>query len=315
MTEDYSNLQNRFSALESVHNNTKNELDICKTELQKHKQELASLISFENAENNDKQVIFTLQKSLEAERLKSLNLAQELENHQKLAQGFGANFDSQQESLPNSLFNHSGSNGGWEHSFAPMSVPVDKDMLGLRSIFANDLSPSNPGTGSNNVKTQDSNPMFGGVIGQNSNLSRQQSSSSLGLSSMAILQDSPGVLPGMPPPNLAEQSFGSVFNVPPPTTPTPPLPGSNRATPPSLAPGSGGSPVPGAATLGAKTGRQEQLVKKLSGMLPGAEEETIKHCISQLRTKHGKLSGELIKWTFRCLCNKSFLFLPRLADK
>ena len=302
MSEEYSNLQNRFSALESVHNNTKNELDICKTELRKLSEEISSLNSFGNSENNDKQIIFTLQKSLEAEKLKSLNLAKELESHQKLTQGFGANLVSQQESLSNSLFSNTGSsNGGWEHSLAPMSVPVDKDMLGLRSIFSNDPAPGPIGP---DVKTQDSNSMFCGIMGHS--ISRQQSSTSIGLSSMAILHDSPGV---MPPPTVADQSsaFSLMFSVPPPTTPTPPLPTSNRATPPA-APGSG-SPVPG-TSQGAKPGRQEQLVKKLSGMLPGAEEETIKHCISQLRTKHGKLSGNLKKIEMYVK-----IYIARLANK
>merc|ERR1719266_3198464 len=41
----------------------------------------------------------------------------------------------------------------------------------------------------------------------------------------------------------------------------------------------------------AKLARQEQLVKKLSGMLMGSDEELIKSCIAELRAKHGKLSG------------------------
>ena len=32
-------------------------------------------------------------------------------------------------------------------------------------------------------------------------------------------------------------------------------------------------------------------MRKLAGMLPGTDEELIKSCITELRAKHGKLSG------------------------
>ena len=60
---------------------------------------------------------------------------------------------------------------------------------------------------------------------------------------------------------------------------------------PSVSPNTSGGQTP-APVPGGKSARQEQLIKKLSGMLPGAEENTIKHCISELRARHGKLSGK-----------------------
>ena len=90
------------------------------------------------------------------------------------------------------------------------------------------------------------------------------------------------LLESVPPPPLCEPGK----TVPPPFS----LP------PPGPPPGPPGLPPPDSETQPglnqAKMARQEQLVKKLSGMLVGTDEELIKSCIAELRAKHGKLSGE-----------------------
>ena len=90
------------------------------------------------------------------------------------------------------------------------------------------------------------------------------------------------LLESVPPPPLCEpgKTFPPLFSLPPPGPP----------------PGPPGLPPPDSETQPglnqAKMARQEQLVKKLSGMLVGTDEELIKSCIAELRAKHGKLSGE-----------------------
>ena len=65
----------------------------------------------------------------------------------------------------------------------------------------------------------------------------------------------------------------------------------NQALPPSSFPTMFSQPPPVAPSNPGKTARQEQLVKKLVGLLPGTDEDTIKTCIAALRSRHGKLSG------------------------
>ena len=93
------------------------------------------------------------------------------------------------------------------------------------------------------------------------------------------------LLESVPPPPLGEpgKSFPPLFSMPPPGPP-PGLPG----LPPPVSADSESQPNLNQAKLA----RQEQLVKKLSGMLMGTDEELIKSCIAELRAKHGKLSGE-----------------------
>lgn len=113
----------------------------------------------------------------------------------------------------------------------------------------------------------------------------------------------------VPPPPIGEPvpSYPPLFSLPPPNTVPAPVSaqapvspvqsinknGGSNVPPPNTSPNNSGgqTPVP---VAGGKSARQEQLIKKLSGMLPGAEEETIKHCISELRARHGKLSGDFI---------------------
>ena len=95
----------------------------------------------------------------------------------------------------------------------------------------------------------------------------------------------------VPPPGISSAPsdpalYPPLFSMPPPGAVT-----SSAAAAASLSPvtvpGGGG----GGVKQGAASGRQKQLVRKLAGMLPGADEETIKNCISELRARHGKLSG------------------------
>ena len=91
------------------------------------------------------------------------------------------------------------------------------------------------------------------------------------------------LLESVPPPPLGDpgKAFPPLFSMPPPGPP-PGLPPPVSAEPESQQPN----------LNQAKLARQEQLVKKLSGMLMGTDEELIKSCIAELRAKHGKLSGE-----------------------
>ena len=83
--DEMANLQSKYSALEALQNNTKNDYEFCKSELDISKSELQRLRS-ENPSNlessgikskldSDWQIIFTLQKNLEAEQLRNLNLS------------------------------------------------------------------------------------------------------------------------------------------------------------------------------------------------------------------------------------------------
>ena len=174
INDDFSNLQSKYASLESLYNNTKNELEVCKSELQKHRTELLALHSTGKLDN-DRQIIFTLQKNLETERLKSLNLTKELEMHRKLPSNAGPNLTSKpdEQNSVNSFFSPmQGGGSGWDHPFTPMTVPstmsLDTDMLGLRSIFSNDLSnPSSSGTPGLPPVSAQSKSFFSGLSGQN----------------------------------------------------------------------------------------------------------------------------------------------------
>ena len=83
--DEMANLQSKYSALEALQNNTKNdyefcksELDICKSELQRLRSENPSNLESSGIKSkldSDWQIIFTLQKNLEAEQLRNLNLS------------------------------------------------------------------------------------------------------------------------------------------------------------------------------------------------------------------------------------------------
>ena len=107
-----------------------------------------------------------------------------------------------------------------------------------------------------------------------------------GLPAMPLLEDHTVPPPGISSAPSDPALYPPLFSMPPPGAVT-----SSAAAAASLSPvtvpGGGG----GGVKQGAASGRQEQLVRKLAGMLPGADEETIKNCISELRARHGKLSG------------------------
>ena len=153
---------------------------------------------------------------------------------------------------------------GWDHSLTQLSlspVALDSNMLSLRSIFSNDL----PASSANPPSSHSASNLFSlGGCGP-------VPTSSLGLTSMSLLES-------VPPPPIGEpaNTFPGMFSMPPPGMP-----------PPSSADSQDPQPA-----LNTKLAGQEQLIKKLAGMLPGTEEELIKSCIIELRAKHGKLSGE-----------------------
>lgn len=223
---------------------------------------------------SDRQIILTLQKSLEAEKLRNLNLSAELDLQRNMSLGSGgANLTGKHEDRG---FYSSAPGGthdfhGWDHSLTQLAMPtplaLDSNMLGLRSIFSNDLPPAPP-TSSNPPSSNSASNLFP--------LSHHQpQTSSLGLTSMSLLES-------VPPPPLGDpgKTFPPLFSMPPPGPP-PGLPPPVSAEPESQQPN----------LNQAKLARQEQLVKKLSGMLMGTDEELIKSCIAELRAKHGKLSG------------------------
>jgi len=292
--EEYVSLQSKYSTLEASYKNCKNDLELCKSELQKQRTELVALQSMSKMDN-DRQMLFTIQKSLEMERLKNLNLTKELEMHRTspltLDAKLTSSFDN--SNLSNSsLFNTSGQTSGWDHSLKPMSTPqtssLDTDMLGIRSIFNNESSNSFQNTSSHSIQSPPpissfSNSLFGGLIPQ------YQPETSLGLTPMGILEAPPhGV---KPPSSICDSVSGfppAMFSVPPPSTPSlsPPMPSASV----SMSSASDTQAVTGSQAAG-KAARQEQLIRKLSEMLPGADDETIKRCINELRARHGKLSG------------------------
>jgi len=275
LSQDFSNLQSKYQNLESLYNSTKEELELCKSELQKQRSESLGGLGQGGGSGEDRQIILTLQKSLEDEKLRNLNLSAELELQRNM--GAGAKLTGKPEDRG---FYSSGQGGahGWDHSLTGLALSnplaplaLDSNMLGLRSIFSSDLpASSNPPTSS-----QASN-LF--PLGTSGGPGGPVSSSSLGLTSMSLLES-------VPPPPLGEpaNSFPPLFSLPPPGPP----PG----LPPGPPPPSGETNEPQQLPTNAKSARQEQLVRKLSGMLPGTEEDLIKSCITELRAKHGKLSG------------------------
>jgi len=320
--EELINLHAKYTALEALQNNTKNDYEFCKSELEIRKSELQRLKSESSGSlessgiksklDTDRQIIFNLQKSLESEQLRNLNLTKEIENQRNLSGSSGANLTLKGgDSKPPGFFSAPQHGRGWDHSMTPLPLTsqlnMDSDPLGLRSMLSGDpggMVSGNPlststSTAQSNSFLSSSNQMFGGLIGTEfkpRQMSKSASSISLGLSAMSV-QDQ-GVLPMKPSPveHLAPTSFPSMFSQPPPTTaPTmatnmpPNMPPTMPTTMPPTMPTTMPTTMP--PTNHSKTARQEQLIKKLVGMLPGSDEETIKNCITALRHRHGKLSG------------------------
>jgi len=286
--DELSNLQAKYTALEALQNNTKNDYEFCKSELEIRKAELQRLKSetpgklessgIKSKLDTDRQIIFNLQKSLESEQLRNLNLTKEIENQRNLAGSSGASLTLKGgDSKPPGFYSNPSHGRGWDHSMTPLPLTsqlnMDSDLLGLRSMLSGDpggVSTSSSSTSHSNsfLSSASSSQMFGGLIGQEfkpGQISKSASSSSLGLTTMTMPDSGP---PRKPSPVNPPTSFPSMFSQPPPST----------------AP-------PAAPTNPGKTARQEQLIKKLVGMLPGSDEETIKNCITALRVRHGKLSG------------------------
>ena len=113
------------------------------------------------------------------------------------------------------------------------------------------------------------------------------------------------LLESVPPPPLGESAntFPPLFSLPPPGPP----PGLPPGHPPAA-----DTAEPQQPQNNAKSARQEQLVRKLAGMLPGTDEELIKSCITELRAKHGKLSGNLTQGRVRDSYQRLYC---RLANK
>ena len=84
-------LVNKYTALEAMQNNTKNDYEFCMSELEIRKSELQRLKSetpgslessgIKSKLDSDRQIIFNLQKSLESEQLRNLNLTKVIPDH------------------------------------------------------------------------------------------------------------------------------------------------------------------------------------------------------------------------------------------
>jgi len=271
LSESFQTLKSKYSKLELLCTNTRNELELSHSELEKNQRELGALHAAVNSDS-DKQIIFTLQKKLETERLKNLNLSKELEMLKSGSISYGANLLTNQPSDQNTN-TVLRSSGGWEHSLTPMTLASESDPLGIRSIFTSD-SGIGQGTGIHTPGTSGVDPwavsavnihpslgtnkLSGGWLGEVGEGRSRQSPVSL----MSQMSQPP------PPLGLAPRSLS---------------PPSGPVTPPST---SVSPPV-----LTGKAARQELLVKKLAALLPGIQEEAIKGSITELRAKHGKLSG------------------------
>ena len=111
---------------------------------------------------------------------------------------------------------------------------------------------------------------------------------------MGILE-APSASHGAKPPSSIGDPISSfppaMFSVPPPSTPSLSPPMSSVQVPMTSA---AETPAVSSSQAAGKAARQEQLIRKLSEMLPGADDDTIKRCINELRARHGKLSGMLV---------------------
>ena len=140
--ESFQTLKSKYAKLELLCSDTKNMLELSNSELEKHRKELGALHVLVNSDS-DKQIIFTLQKKLETERLKNLNLSKELEILKSGSAGYGDNLLTNQ-STDQSVTSSLRASGGWEHSLTPMTcsstmaLTADPDPLGIRSIFTAD---------------------------------------------------------------------------------------------------------------------------------------------------------------------------------
>jgi len=282
LEQEVNNLRSNLANLEALQHNTKNDLMVAQSEVEKLREELTRVRSegtgnlFGEGHRGTQELILSLKKSLEAEQLRSMTLAQELELKKASClepqhpPGF---FTSRESTIPR---------GPWQNAAMPSPdiSTSDGDLLGLRSMV--------PGPWSGEVVSSKSSPAQsllppsssqGPSFLHSSHRGGHDMFGGLSLGSTSEFQSILG-LPRSSSPGLAALTAPS----PPPqlTTPPPTVPQS----PPPVA-----QPPPPAAPQ-AKTARQEMLVKKLVTLLPpGTSEETIKKSIQVLRAKNGKLSG------------------------
>lgn len=279
--------------------------------------------------NTDREVIWSLQKQLEMEQLRTRNLTQELQIQRD---------EAMRKSHPPGLINHPRS-----LTRQPGSVPMlglgapglDEDPFGLRRMMQN--GPMNNG-GMPPISRQSS--MFGPLVGPEfvkSAHSINKSASSIGLTGLSLASEeerltgnrsshtpSPDTISppapslsfpsSFPAPSYPNSAFstapsfngpvhqpnfsqpGQFFSQPPPGPPTQAAIGTTAGTAPTVdvppvaqTTGTGSGSVP----QNTKIAREQQLVKKLVTALPGSDEEKVRHYIQVLRSqsKNGKLSG------------------------
>merc|ERR1719189_1210590 len=281
LEQEVNNLRSNFANLEALQHNTKNDLMVAQSEVEKLREELNRVRAegggnlFGEGHRGTQELILSLKKSLEAEQLRSMTLTQELEIARKtsiLDPQHPPGFFTSRESIPR---------GPWQN--APDISTSDGDLLGLRSMV--------PGPWSGEVVSSKSSPApsllppsssQGPSFLQSSHRGGHDMFGGLSLGSTSEFQSILG-LPRSSSPGLTALTAPS----PPPqlASPPPPPPTVPQSPPPVTQP-----PPPAAPQ--AKTARQEMLVKKLVTLLPpGTSEETIKKSIQVLRAKNGKLSG------------------------
>jgi len=285
LEQEVKNLRTNFANLEALQHNTKNDLMAARTEVEKLREELnrvkaeSSNNLFGDGQRGTQEMILSLKKSLEAEQLKSMTLAQELEMKKSSI------LDSQQ---PPGFFSSRESmipRGPWQNAVPPPDISTsDGDLLGLRSMvpgpWSGEIVPSKPSTAQSLLPPSSSQ---GSSFLQSSHRGAHDLFGGLGLGSTSEFQSILGLPRSGSPPGLIGLSAPLTAPSPPPKLPSPP---TVPKSPPPVA-----QPPPSAAPAG-KTARQEMLVKKLVTLLPpGTSEETIKKSITVLRAKNGKLSG------------------------
>lgn len=251
--EELKNLQAKNTSLEAGHNNTKNELIFCRSELESCRAELtrmrADKVEGMDQNSSDGDIIFNLQKQLQGEQLKNINLTNELDNARKLG-GLGVNLTLKGgDTKPPGFYGGTGQIGsslggsGWDHSVSSSTLglgPSDGDPLGLRSLFPLDgqqgslTSQSQPFSSTQSTNFLQGGSMFGGLgsvghPGSNTwgdfkprQINKSVSSIGLGLHNINLTEA----------PSPALETLQQSFQPPPSSNPGFP-PSSNSGFPPS----------------------------------------------------------------------------------
>lgn len=303
LQQELNNLRANYVSLESLQHNTKNDLLMAQSELEQARVELArarTVTTVHAAANGSgaaagqrQDLIFNLQKNLETEQLRNLNLTQELENKKQQPPGY---YNPATSGIPS---------GPWQTPLPPggPSLPTltgDKDLLGLRSMvpgpWSGDAvsSQSSPAPSLLPPSSQGNSFLQGGHRGHDmfGGLGLGGRSEGLGLGTPAEFKPLLNLQGSGSSSSLTQLGLSSMLDSPSLASPTRAATHSPATLSKQQQQQAPALPAGAAAVPPGKTARQEMLVKKLVAMLPpGTTEETIKNSIQVLRAKNGKLSG------------------------